>query len=95
MPAQAAIAKVEAVEAFGAEVRQDGGSVDECVAAARELRRGARAFLFVHPFDDLEVVKGQAGLGLELGEQVSDLARVIVPVGGGGLISGVAAALKP
>jgi threonine dehydratase len=93
MPEAAAISKVEAVEAFGASVRRCGTSVDECVEQARQLAE-RRHFLFVHPFDDLEIVKGQAGLGLELLEQVPDLARVIVPVGGGGLASGIAAAIK-
>ena len=93
MPARAAIPKVEAVAAFGAEVRQQGESVDECVEAARSLAE-EEGLLFVHPFDDLEIVKGQAGVGLELHRQVPDLARVIIPVGGGGLISGVAGALK-
>jgi threonine dehydratase len=93
MPTEAAVSKVAAVAAFGARVRQEGSSVDECVEAARRLA-DEEELLFVHPFDDLEIVKGQAGVGLELLEQVPDLARVIVPVGGGGLISGVAAALR-
>jgi threonine dehydratase len=93
MPVDAAVSKVSAVRAFGAEVRQEGGSVIECV----ELARGEAAssgFVFVHPFDDLEVIRGQAGLGLELLEDVPDLARVVVPIGGGGLASGVAAAVR-
>jgi threonine dehydratase len=94
MPKLAAVSKVDAVRALGAEVRQEGASVDDCVAAAQRLSE-EEGTLFVHPFDDLDVVKGQAGLGLELADQVPDLARVIVPVGGGGLIGGVAAALKP
>jgi threonine dehydratase len=93
MPKQAPVSKVAAVEAFGASVRHEGGSVDECVGAARELAE-RDGLTFVHPFDDLEVVSGQAGVGLELREQVPDLAQVIVPVGGGGLIGGVAAALR-
>lgn len=93
MPKEAAISKIAAVEAFGATVRQEDGSVDECVEAARRLAEGDE-LTFVHPFDDVEVIKGQAGVGLELDEQVSDLAQVVVPVGGGGLISGVAMALK-
>jgi threonine dehydratase len=93
MPAGAAVSKLEAVEAFGAEVRHRGSSVEECIEAARSLA-AEKGLLFVHPFDDIEIVRGQAGLGLELVEQVPDLAQVIVPVGGGGLISGVAAALQ-
>jgi threonine dehydratase len=93
MPKEAPVSKVAAVEAFGASVRHEGDSVDECVAAARQLAEQDR-LTFVHPFDDLEVVRGQAGVGLELREQIPDLAQVIVPVGGGGLIGGVAAALR-
>ena len=62
MPDDAAVSKVEAVPAFGAEVRTMAGSVDDCVDAARAFA-GDEGLLFVHPFDDLEVVKGQAGLG--------------------------------
>jgi threonine dehydratase len=93
MPRDAAISKVEAVAAFGATVRQESDSVDDCVGSARRLA-AEDDLLFVHPFDDLEIVKGQAGVGLELVEQVPDLSMVIVPVGGGGLISGIAAALQ-
>ena len=92
MPRDAAISKVNAVTAFGAEVVLEGGAIDECLEAARRLA-AEDGLLFVHPFDDLEVIAGQAGVGLELREQVPDLAKVIVPVGGGGLISGIGAAL--
>jgi threonine dehydratase len=94
MPAEAAVAKVAAVQAYGGKVTLGGDSVDDCVVAARAraLETGA---VFVHPFDDPQVIVGQATLGLELLEQVSDLATVIVPLGGGGLISGVAGAVKP
>jgi threonine dehydratase len=67
--------------------------VDESLAAARERARAA-GLAFVHPFDDPVVIAGQGGLGLELLAQVPDLGRVIVPVGGGGLVSGVAVAVK-
>ena len=93
MPEDAAISKVDAVTAFGAEVVLEGSAIDECLQAARQLAE-VEGLLFVHPFDDLEVIRGQAGVGLELREQVPDLAKVIVPVGGGGLISGIAAALE-
>jgi len=93
MPLGAAISKLEAVDAFGAEVRQVGATIDESLEAARELAEH-EGLLFVHPFEDLTVVKGQAGVGLELLEQVEDLAQVVVPVGGGGLLGGVAAALR-
>jgi threonine dehydratase len=93
MPESAAIAKVEAAMALGAQVRLVGTSVDDSLAAAQE-RATAGGLAFVHPFDDPAVVAGQGGLGLELLQQVPDMARVIVPVGGGGLISGVAIAIK-
>lgn len=93
MPVEAAVSKIEAVTAFGAEVCSEGTSVDDCVAAARRLA-AEEGPLFVHPFDDLDIVKGQAGVGLEIVAQVPDLARVVVPIGGGGLIGGVAAAIK-
>lgn len=93
MPVDAAVSKVAAVRAFGAEVHQEGQSVDECVALAKERAREA-GLTFVHPFDDDDVIAGQAGVGLELLDDVADLAKVIVPVGGGGLASGVALAIK-
>jgi threonine dehydratase len=93
VPADAPIAKTEAARDQGAIVHIGGGSVDECVVIARErAREGGLAF--VHPFDDRDVVAGQGTLGLELLEDVPDLARVVIPVGGGGLCSGVAIAVK-
>jgi threonine dehydratase len=93
MPEGAPIAKVEAATALGATVRLIGINVDESLAAARE-RAAEAGLIFIHPFDDPEVIAGQGGIGLELLEQLPDLARVIVPIGGGGLSSGVAIALK-
>jgi threonine dehydratase len=93
MPNGATIAKLEAASSLGAQVRLVGTTVDEAVAAARE-RADEGGLVFVHPFDDPVVVAGQGGLGLELLDQVPDMARVVVPVGGGGLISGTAIAIK-
>src|SRR5918992_4350726 len=93
MPAEASLAKVAAVRGFGGTVRLGGDSVDACVALARERAEETGA-VFVHPFDDPEIVAGQGTLGLELLDDVDDLATVVVPVGGGGLISGVAGVLK-
>jgi threonine dehydratase len=93
MPAEASIGKAEAAQALGATVHLAGGAVDDCVAAARE-RAAERGMVFVHPFDDADVVAGQGTLGLELLEDVPDLAKVVVPIGGGGLASGVAIAIK-
>ena len=93
MPESAPIAKTEATMALGARVRLVGETVDEALAAAQAWARES-GLAFVHPFDDPVVVAGQGSLGLELLAQVPDLARVIVPVGGGGLVSGVAIAVK-
>ena len=93
MPADAAVAKVAAVRAFGGTVRLGGASVDDCVAAARERAEQTGA-VFVHPFDDPRIIAGQGTLGLELLEDLPEVATVIVPVGGGGLIGGVAGVLK-
>ena len=93
MPEAAAIAKVEAATALGATVHLVGATVDESLTAAHErAREGGLAF--VHPFDDIDVIAGQGGVGLELLEQVPDIGTVIAPVGGGGLASGIAIALK-
>ena len=93
MPREAPVAKVAAVEAFGGIVHLTGDSVDDCVAAAHEHAQHTGAG-FVHPFDDPDVILGQATLGRELLDDVPDLAQVVVPVGGGGLISGVAGVVK-
>jgi threonine dehydratase len=93
MPVGAPTAKVDACTEMGATVRLIDGSVDDCVAAARE-RAAQGGLAFVHPFDDPDVVAGQGGVGLELAAQVDDLARVLVPLGGGGLASGIAIAVK-
>jgi threonine dehydratase len=93
VPATAPIAKAEAAREQGAVVHLGGGSVDECLEKAQAHAR-ERGLAFVHPFDDPDIVAGQGSLGLELLEDVPDLARVVVPVGGGGLCSGVAIAIK-
>jgi threonine dehydratase len=93
MPVEAPLSKAEGCSSLGATVHRGGTSVEECVAAARERAREA-GMAFVHPFDDPDVVAGQGTLGLELLEDVADVAKVVVPVGGGGLASGVAIAMK-
>ena len=93
VPDDAPMSKVEAARGQGATVHMGGGSVDECLAHAQErAREGGLAF--VHPFDDPDIVAGQGSLGLELLEDVPDLAKVVVPVGGGGLCSGIAIAIQ-
>ncbi len=93
MPRDAPVSKVAAVQALGARVQLQGASVEEALelAAARAEETGAA---LVHPFDDLDVIAGQGTLALELLEDVPDLARVVVPVGGGGLASGIGIALR-
>ena len=93
VPEGASISKTEATRAYGATVCQSGETVDAAVAAAR-ARAAEAGMAFIHPFDDAAIVAGQATLGVELAEDVPDLRRVIVPVGGGGLAAGVAIALK-
>jgi threonine dehydratase len=93
MPEGAPLPKVEATLAYGAEIRFVPGAVDDCLTAAMEYAEHEGAVL-VHPFDHPDVIAGQGTVGLEILEQVPDLATVVVPVGGGGLISGIAAAIK-
>jgi threonine dehydratase len=93
MPRDASVSKVAAVQRLGARIELEGASVEEALQLAAERGRQTGA-AFVHPFDDLDVIAGQATLGLELLDDVPDLARVVVPVGGGGLASGVGIALR-
>jgi threonine dehydratase len=93
MPVEAPLSKMEGCRALGATVHIGGASVDECVALAR-ARAEEAGMAFVHPFDDPDVIAGQGTLGLELLDDVPDLAKIVVPVGGGGLASGVAIAVK-
>ncbi len=93
MPAGASLSKAEGCAALGAIVHTAGTSVDDAVEAAR-ARADEAGMAFVHPFDDLDVIAGQGTLGLELLEDIPDLAKVIVPVGGGGLAGGVAFTIK-
>ena len=93
MPAEAPLGKIARCQELGAQVTVAGESVEDCLDAARARARET-GMAFIHPFDDPDVVAGQGTLGLELLEDVPDLARVVVPMGGGGLVSGVAIALK-
>lgn len=90
MPADAAMAKVDATRSYGAEIVLAGEGFEEAMAAARE--RVIAGATFVHAFDDPLVVAGQGTLGAELAEQLPEVETVVVPVGGGGLASGVAIA---
>jgi threonine dehydratase len=93
MPETAPIAKVEAATALGARVHMIGATIDEALAEAHEAAE-REGLAFVHPFDDPDVIAGQGSVGLELLTQVPDMANVVVPIGGGGLISGLAIAVR-
>ena len=93
MPEDAALPKVSATKAYGARVVLTGSSVDDALVAAHAHAEATGAVL-VHPFDHVDIVAGQGTVGLEIAEQVPDVATVLVPVGGGGLAAGVVAALE-
>lgn len=93
LPAGAPISKVEATRSYGAEVCLVQGVYDDAYAKAVELQQ-QHGYTFVHPFDDPKVIAGQGTIGLEILEQLPDVDAVVVPIGGGGLISGVAFAIK-
>ena len=93
LPAGAPISKVEATKGYGAEVCLVPGVYDDAYAKAMELQK-EHGYTFVHPFDDPKVIAGQGTIGLEILEQMPDVQAVVVPIGGGGLISGVAFAIK-
>ena len=93
LPAGAPISKIEATKRLGAEVCLVPGVYDDAYAKAIELR-DQMGYTFVHPFNDPEVIAGQGTIGLEILEEMPHIDAVVVPVGGGGLISGVAFALK-
>jgi threonine ammonia-lyase len=93
LPDGAPISKVEATKSYGAEVCLVKGVYDDAYAEALR-QRDEYGYTFIHPFDDENVIAGQGTIGLELLEQLPDIEAVIVPVGGGGLISGVAFAIK-
>lgn len=94
MPEAASLPKVEACRRYGAEVvltgSDFGAAYDAALAFAQE-----RGSTFVHPFDHPDVIAGQGTIGLEILDQADEIGTVVVPVGGGGLISGIAAALRP
>ena len=93
IPNSAPISKVEATKSYGAEVCLVEGTYDDAHDKAVELQKETGA-TFIHPFDDEMVIAGQGTIGLEILDQLPDVDAVIVPIGGGGLISGVAYAIK-
>ncbi|MFP4312080.1 MAG: threonine ammonia-lyase [Nitriliruptoraceae bacterium] len=93
MPVEAPLPKLDATIGYGAEVRSVGETFDDALAAAHAFAEEEDA-VFVHPFDHPDIIAGQGTLGLELAQQVPTLATVVVCLGGGGLLSGVAVALR-
>lgn len=93
LPDGAPISKVQATKSYGAEVCMVNGVYDDAYQKALELKE-EKNYTFVHPFDNEDVIAGQGTIGLEILDQMPDVEAVIVPIGGGGLISGVAFAIK-
>ena len=93
MPTTAPLAKVEATKGYGAEVIQFGSVYDDAYAKAREICE-QRGSTFIHPFNDPAVIAGQGTIGLEILRDMPDVDAVVVPIGGGGILSGIATAIK-
>ena len=93
LPDSAPISKIEATKGFGADVCLVEGVYDDAYNKALELR-DSMGYTFVHPFDDEDVIAGQGTIALEVFKDLDDIDAIIVPVGGGGLISGIASVVK-
>jgi threonine dehydratase len=93
MPHTTPIVKINATRSYGANVILHGEFYDEAFAHAKELEQ-SKGYIFVHAFEDPIVIAGQGTLGIEIMEQIKDLTSIVVPIGGGGLISGIASAAK-
>jgi threonine dehydratase len=93
MPERAPLAKLAAARESGAEVVLQGESIEACVEDAR-AHAESEGLAFIHPYDDPAVIAGQGTVGLELVEEIEDLSKVLIPIGGGGLASGIATAIK-
>ena len=93
MPLTAPISKVEATRSYGAEIKLIDGVYDDAYKAAIEYQKETGA-TFIHPFDDNDVIAGQGTIALEIYEQLHDVDAIVVPIGGGGLISGIASTIK-
>ncbi|MBO0677594.1 threonine ammonia-lyase [Mycolicibacterium sp. S2-37] len=92
MPVNVALPKLVATRAYGGQVHLTGETIDDALVAAREYSEQHGAIL-IHPFDHADVVAGQGTVGLEITEQIPDVATVVVPTGGGGLLAGIASAV--
>ena len=93
MPKGAPLSKIQATKNYGAEIVLEGDVFDDALAHAMELSE-KQGFTLVHTFDDDEIIAGQGTIGLEILEQLPDVEAIICPVGGGGLIAGIAVAVK-
>jgi len=93
LPSVAPISKVEATRQYGADIRITDGIYDDAYEAAAEYQKETGS-VFIHPFEDEQVIAGQGTIGLELIEQLQDMDAVVVPVGGGGLISGISFVIR-
>ena len=91
MPVNVALPKLVATKAYGAQVHLIGETVDDALVAAREYSE-QHGTVLIHPFDHADIVAGQATVGLEILEQIRNVATIVVPTGGGGLVAGIAAA---
>lgn len=93
IPSTAPISKVEATRAYGADIRLIDGVYDDAYQEAVKFQKETGG-IFIHPFDDEDVIAGQGTVALEILEQLNDVDAIIVPIGGGGLISGIASTIK-
>ena len=93
MPKTTPLIKVQSTKKYGAEVVLYGDVYDDAYQKAKELE-AQQGYVFVHPFDDIDVLEGQGTIALEILEEMPDAEVIVVPIGGGGLISGIAAAAK-
>jgi threonine dehydratase len=92
MPEGASLAKQMATQAYGGEILLFGQKTDEALGYAKKLAKGGKPL--IHPFDDEQIIAGQGTIGLEILEEVPDVEAILVPIGGGGLISGIASIVK-
>lgn len=93
MPLAASLVKIEATKKYGAQVIMHGDVVDDATLRAREIMQ-KEGSIFIHPYEDEKIIAGQGTIGLEILELIPDLESIIIPIGGGGLISGIATAVK-
>ncbi|MFT6072584.1 MAG: threonine dehydratase [Alphaproteobacteria bacterium] len=93
MPQSTPITKISTTKAYGAEVVLAGDNFDECLKTMQEIQ-DARNLVCIHPFDNPHIIAGQGTIGLEINRQIADLEAILIPIGGGGMISGMTIALK-